>query len=243
MRAHSALIVAIVVAGCSGEKATGPKTVVQTPQTTVSFLRSSTYNGQRRLMIAEIGAADPTPITPASENVSPGYSWSPDGQRVAYGTESRGVRIINRDGSGEHLLAGSDTIPSPTWIAWSPDGRSIATSEGGVLWIIPASGGAPIAVLTSLTGGAYSPAWSPDSRLIAITSPTSNHLGLLTASTGAVQMFSVTAAHPDWSPDGSVLFLADRAGLAKPFVMNADTSQITPVTSGGFYDDVPRWVP
>jgi hypothetical protein len=25
--------------------------------------------------------------------------------------------------------------------------------------------------------------------------------------------------------------------------MNADTTLVTAVTSGGFYDDIPRWVP
>jgi Tol biopolymer transport system component len=39
------------------------------------------------------------------------------------------------------------------------------------------------------------------------------------------------------------VFLADRTGLPKPFVMNADTTLVTAVTSGGFYDDIPRWVP
>lgn len=332
-----AILVATVAAGCGGgDKVTAPnKSMV--PQTTVSFLRASSYNGSRRLMIAEIGAADPTPITPATENVTPAYSWAPDGQRVAYGTGSRGVRIINRDGSGEHVLAGSDTIPPPTWLAWSPDGRFIASTDGGVLWIIPAGGGTPTVVTTGPTGGVYAPVWSPDSRRIAFTSPTSGTLGVVTASLGSVQMFSVAAANPNWSPDGTeiaiesgppwgiytvnadgtqprpvavncqsgtgcvdvmpqyphwspdglhfavyiyprdvgvmnadgsnlrivpalgssllsyphpswsrdgrVLFLAARTGLAKPFVMNADTSNIVPVTSGGFYDDVPRWVP
>ena len=330
------ILVALAAGGCGGDKATGPKPPA-TPQTAVSFLRSSTYNGSRRLMIAEVGATDPTPITPASENINSSYSWAPDGQRVAYGLGTRGVRIIGRDGSSEHVLSGSDTIPSPTWIAWAPDGRSIAATDGGVLWIVPADGGTPTVVPTSLTGGVYFPVWSPDSRRIAFTSPTSNHLGIVVANSGAVQMFTVTASHPDWSPDGTeiaiesgppwgiwtvnadgsqprpvavacqsggacvdtllqfphwspdglhfavhvypydvgvinadgsnlrivpalgssllsyphpgwsrdgrVLFLAARTGLPKPFVMNADTSHIVPVTSGGFYDDVPRWVP
>ena len=330
-------LAAMAAVSCGGgDKVTGPNKPV-VPQTTVSFLRSSTYNGSRRLMLAEIGATDPTPITPAAESVSPAYSWAPDGQRVAYGTGSRGVRIINRDGSGEHVLAGSDTIPPPTWLAWSPDGRFIASTDGGVLWIIPSGGGTPQVVTTAQTGGVYSPVWSPDSRRIAITSPTSGNLGVVTASSGSVQMFSIPASHPDWSPDGSelaiesgppwgiytvnadgtqrrpvavycqsgtacvdtlpqyphwspdglhfavhiypydvgvmnadgsnlrvvpalessllnfphpswsrdgrVLFLAARTGLAKPFVMNADTSNMVPVTSGGFYDAVPRWVP
>lgn len=329
------MLLGLLAASCGGDNGTGP--VHQgSPQVAVSFLRSSTYSGPKRLMIADIGAIDPTPITPASENVSPAYSWSPDGQRVAYAIDARGVRIIGRNGSGEHVLAGSDTVPSPTWIAWSPDGRWIAATNGGALWIFPAAGGAPTVVPTSLTSGVEFPVWSRDSHRIAFTTASASRLGVVTVA-GPVQIFTTAASHPDWSPDGTeiviesgppwgiwtvnadgssprpvavrcqsgaacvdttlqfphwspdglrfavhvypsdvavidadgsnlrivpalrgiglafthpgwsrdgrVLFLANRTGLAKPFVMNADTSEITAVTSGGFYDDVPRWVP
>jgi Tol biopolymer transport system component len=325
----------VASAACGGEKTTAPKTPPG-PQD-VSFTRTSTYRGPARLMIAAVGATDPTPITPAAEQVGAAYSWAPDGKSVAYANSVRGVHVIGRDGSGEHLLAGSDTVPIPTYIAWSPDGRSIAASDGSTLWIFPSGGGTPVVVRPSVTQGVNFPAWSPDSRRIAFTSG-NNQLGVVAASTGIVQLFTNVnaAAHPDWSPDGTeialesgppygiytvnadgtqlrpvvpqcpsgsacegrvlqfphwssdglrfavfvypsdvgvlnvdgsnvrivsalrnnfaythpgwsrdghVVFLADRTGLPKPFVMSADTTQITGVTSGGFYDDIPRWVP
>lgn len=327
----------VATAACSGDKATAPNKPAPGPQD-VSFIRSSSYHGPARLMIASVGATDPTPITPASENVSAAYSWSPDGRSVAYANYTPGIHIINRDGSGEHVLAGSDTEPTPTWIAWSPDGSSIAASDGSNLWIVPAAGGTARVITLSVTHGVNFPAWSPESHRIAFTTG-NNQLGMMIVASGAVQIFTNVnnAAHPDWSPDGTelalesgppygiytvnadgsqlrqvvpqcptgsacsgvmlqfphwspdglhfaafvyssdvgvlnadgsnvrivpalrkstysfthpgwsrdghVLFLADRAGLPQAYVMKSDTTQITPVTSGGYYDDVPRWVP
>lgn len=334
LRVIGAAIVA--AAACSSDKSTAPTKPAPAPQD-VSFIRASSYHGSARLMIAALGAASPTAITPASENVGPAYSWSPDGRSVAYANDTRGIHVIDRDGSGEHVLAGSDTVPIPTWIAWSPDGSSIAASDGSTLWVFPSAGGNARVIAASVTQGVNFPAWSPESHRIAFTTG-NNQLGMITVASGNAQIFTSVnnAAHPDWSPDGTeialesgppygiytvnadgtqlrqvvpqcpsgsacagvmlqfphwspdgvrfaafvyssdvavlnadgsdvrvvpalrgsytythpgwsrdghVLFLADRAGLPQAYVMKSDTTQITPVTSGGFYDDVPRWVP
>src|SRR5438132_11821631 len=48
-----------------------------------------------------------------------------------------------------------------------------------------------------------------------------------------------------WSPDGTrIVFSSDRdAGLLHVFVMSADGSGVTQLTSGGFVDDDPVWSP
>jgi Tol biopolymer transport system component len=50
-------------------------------------------------------------------------------------------------------------------------------------------------------------------------------------------------AHAGWLADGRVLFLSDRAGTPSPYLMSADTTGISRVTTGAFRDDVPRRVP
>ena len=81
-------LIVIAAAGCSSDKSTAPDKPAPAPQD-VSFIRASSYHGPARLMIAALGAASPTPITPASENVGPAYSWSPDGRSVAYANDTR----------------------------------------------------------------------------------------------------------------------------------------------------------
>lgn len=113
-----------------------------------------------------------------------GAAISPDGQRLAYATNTFDVHQIwtaNADGSEPHLLRESNTIVYV--FSWSPDGRYLLyTGEptsavgkgtptpnlGGPLWIMDRGGNnhKPLNV-PFVFGFGFKPVWSPTSQSVA----------------------------------------------------------------------------
>jgi WD40 repeat protein len=96
--------------------------------------------------------------------------WSPDGTRIAI-TTGDGYASIRDPATGEVLL---DLTPdAPDWMegmAWSSDGKKIATFGEGNGWIIDTTTGEKIVVLSSgFTQSVWDVYWSPgDERIFAL---------------------------------------------------------------------------
>jgi Tol biopolymer transport system component len=94
--------------------------------------------------------------------LSASAAWSPDGRKIAFRGRrkpdaSRGLRVINADGSGKRRLARKGRDP-----AWSPDGRTIAFADSATIYVVNADGTgqrglADKTVAASRTGGACPP--------------------------------------------------------------------------------------
>jgi Tol biopolymer transport system component len=107
-------------------------------------------------------------------------SWSPDGRRLAFGTEavddpysrlslSTLWTVEVATGQKKQLTTTGDAVQP----AWSPDGRHIAywANTGGQrdIWMIASEGGDPVAV-TQDHFTDWSPVWSPDGRWLFFSS-------------------------------------------------------------------------
>ncbi|MDP9203172.1 MAG: serine/threonine-protein kinase [Gemmatimonadota bacterium] len=97
-------------------------------------------------------------------------AWSPDGKQITFQSwrsGNRDVYVMSADGSSERLLVGG---PAHEWSGtWSPDGTQMAifSNRGGKMdiWVVPVAGGEPRQL--TFKGGAFTPRWSPDGKLIA----------------------------------------------------------------------------
>jgi dipeptidyl aminopeptidase/acylaminoacyl peptidase len=100
---------------------------------------------------------------------------SPDGRTVLYGVRTTDVDANRRVGNTFVLPLGSSprAFPDDTTHAaearWSPDGRRVAYTAGGQLWVVNADGSGRRR-LTTLNGGASGPVWSPTGDRIAFVS-------------------------------------------------------------------------
>ena len=100
----------------------------------------------------------------------------------------------------------------------SPDGRAIAFTALGDLWLLPAGGG--VVRVTDDAAVEIDPAWSPDSSRIAFASDRGGHMDLWTHDLRSNRNEQLTeergaVSGPAWSPDGNHLaYLLDHRTLA-----------------------------
>jgi TolB protein len=102
----------------------------------------------------------------------------------------------------------------------------------------------------STTAMAFTPAWSPDGKRLAMVLP--NHLGdsdLAVLSLDKAKSYQVTGnsginTEPAWSPTGhQIAFTSDRDGAPQIYLMETDGSNVRRLTLEGNYNASPSWSP
>ena len=147
-------------------------------------------------------------------------AWSPTGDRIAYlRGDDQAVVARPADGTGteEELKRGAIETLLPG--SWSKDGRTLAVTDVGsaqeILLLTP--GEDP----RLLEKDASAPAFSPDGRWIAYTSPASGDANVFVRSAsgeGQWQVSSEIAGQPRWSGDGRELFFLGSGKAQRPLM-------------------------
>lgn len=178
-------------------------------------------------------------------------AWAPNGKSIALTLSKDGnseIYTIGPDGKNTRRLTNTAAIEvSP---AWSPDGRQIVFVSdrfGKPQLFIMNSNGTGVRRLTANGSYNVSPRWSPKGDRI-----------VYSRQEGGFQIYSINPdgsndtrltsygsnEHPRWSPDGRfITFSSTRDGAEAIYVMRADGSGQTRVSSGRARDSHPTWSP
>lgn len=201
--------------------------------------------------------------TPSDSNFQHGLAWSPDGKRMAV-LNQENVQIWDAT-TGGHLLTipASGEPPVNDHMVWAPNGQWLAIVNNSAITIVdaqsgvlvhqfpnsflaeslPVSQGSYLSALLPASGGGVNIsglAWSPDSRLLAVTivsiNASARHFFILNVQTGAVvHRFPETASNwitvASWSSDGTylaavVLSVGSRSEEEMAWVWNIFTYQV-----------------
>ncbi len=209
-----------------------------------------------------------TPLAVSFYGRVQGAAASPDGKRVIYTIDygfsaPAEVWMINADGRDAHLLFKEILA---TNLAWSPDGKQIAFLGDGRLTVMDAAG-TNLRILGKGIDYPFPqcyflpPAWSPDSRKLAVVTDEGNqafcdgwsekvfagtNIYLVDVESGAARLLvpdgSPGNLDPAWSPDGSqVAFVSQRSGSSEVWAIHVDGSHLRQLTHGGEYVRFPFW--
>lgn len=199
-------------------------------------------------------------ITHEGRNMRP--AWSPDGQKVAYYSNRTGnddIWVASLD-SGEEVRLTTDPA-SDRRPAWSPDGNWIAfdsdRSGNRDIWIIRADGG-ELKPLTSSPKEDLFASWSPDGQKIAFFSYGSgiNELWMIDVdgrnptpvlpklAREEARQCSFACHQPAWNQSSDKLaFHSEQSGNRDIWVVNADGTELTRLTTDPGEDYYPSWTP
>lgn len=173
-------------------------------------------------------------------NLDQSATWSPDGRRIAYSSNSD-IYIMNANGSSPVNITGNRAIDvSPTW---SPDGRQIAfvsdRTGSPKIYVMNADGSG----VRKITSGKYdtSPSWSPkkDINKIAFVRVEGAEANIFTVNPDGSGEQRLTWSsrrneNPAWSPDGHyIAFSSTRGGAKDIYVMYLNGENQKQLTTGG----------
>jgi Tol biopolymer transport system component/tRNA A-37 threonylcarbamoyl transferase component Bud32 len=198
-----------------------------------------------QIYVREVSGGRPVALTNDTTDNFRWPRWSPDGSRIAYQSND-GIYVVPALGGAPRrvtrvdpgLLAfGVGSVTPISGFDWSPDGARIAWTSGygdSVIRVVALAGGDAVALRAS--GAAFSPAWSPDGRRIAVAvgNPAfifgTEYFGNVGGTSiwivrldgaGATRLTGDGALNvsPQWSPDGRDLFwVSDRDGSRDVYV-------------------------
>ena len=198
--------------------------------------------------------------SPASETRP---AFSPDGQKIAFIRDFKGIWVMNPDGSGQTQIldgavAGFSSVTS--FPNWSPDGKKIVfnamvkgSPDGADIYVINADG-TGLTRLTTDPADDSSPAWSPDGTKIAFATirdrvPNEINYEIYVMNADGSNQTRITNNtkfdhSPAWSPDGKrIAFTSRRDDNFELYVMNADGSNQTRLTNNPEQDSDAKWSP
>jgi imidazolonepropionase-like amidohydrolase/Tol biopolymer transport system component len=161
----------------------------------------------------------------------PGYAWMPDGGSLVLWARGKLRRVDVQSGAAteipfraqvRHTVTAATRFPQRIapdtfdvrmlrWVRVSPDGRNVAYSALGKLWVRPLPDGAPRRVTTEEQGWELYPAWSPDGRSLAYVTWHDSAYGavrVVPAAGGASRAVTSAMGHyvePAFSPDGQTI--------------------------------------
>ena len=207
-----------------------------------------------------------TPAVPATQRPA---SREPQG-KIAFTAEigsGAEVYVVEAQDGGASQL--TDQAAVNQWPRWSPDGQYLALvrkpagsgpiTEPGELVVVGADGAERQVISGAAVLEAYAApfAWSPDATRIVYKalnrSDVAAGLNLVDVASGQVTELAAgrLGAMPDWSPDGSrIAFVSNKGEAAASndpnleiYIMNADGSDIRPLTDHEGTDIAPQWSP
>ncbi len=225
------------------------------PPTKILFASNRDGNGKLNIYVMNTDGSGQTNLT-KDDAFEFDPASSPDGKQIAYAafadpkdTKAQ-IYLMNADGTQRKPITKQDRIAfSPLW---SPDGKRIAFSamEGGVMTaegpkirmqVMDADGGN----VKDLGDGIVS-AWSSDGKKLLFSKfeKTEPVLYLWDLGGGkSAPVGSIKALMAVWSPDGKRIACVAEGDNHQPglFIMNADGSGKTPLSSGDAMDFGPQW--
>jgi Tol biopolymer transport system component len=147
---------------------------------------------------------------------------------------------VEPDGSHVVRLTTND-VPQDVYPAWSPDGRKIAWSSAGEIWVMNADGSGKTR-LTNNSVADWQPAWSPDGTKIAFERQLQGVWVMNADGSDETQIFG--GASPAWSPDGGRIALTIDVGQSyEIYVVETDGSNPVRLTNNSTFDGYPNWSP
>jgi TolB protein len=180
--------------------------------------------------------------------------------------ERSSIVLMDRNGGHRREVVHSEPYAADfSWPQFSPDGSHIVyeranssrSKPGGrrALFVVDVASGAQHRITSWALNGGDNPDWSPDGNWILFRShvddgQASNVYVVHPDGTGLKQLTQFTKkgnvlASSSFSPDGKLIVLASEgvAGNADVFAMNADGTDLHPITRTKLWDSAPDWGP